>query len=339
MRSERRAMSGRSASTRRAGNPGEPALFRMAAYAMATRFEVVLWGADEPRLRAAAEEALAEVAAMESRLSRFRGESDIHALNLHAAREPVRVDPRTFALLQRAAALSEETQGAFDVTVAPLLRAWGFLGGTGSMAREEDAAAARQVTGMALVELDPDEFTVRFLRPGVEMDLGAIGKGAAVEEAAGLLRDCGVAGALIHGGTSTVQALGRQPGGEPWQVAVRHPQNEDSVLAVAALADCALSVSAIHGKSFAEGGMELGHVLDPSTGRPVQGAVLAAVVCTSATDADALSTAVLARGVPLLERLRAARPDLSGLVAVRDGSGGVLVEVRGPALRSAGPGG
>lgn len=301
-------------------------MVRVACRAMATRFEIALWGGSESDLRAAGEEALGEIQRLEAQLSLYRPDSDLCDLNARAAREAVPVDPRLFRLLERSAQLSDATDGAFDITVAPLLRAWGFVGGSGHLPDEAEVAAARAVTGMDLVVLDAENFTVRFLREGVMIDLGAIGKGYAVECAADILRECGIGGALLHGGTSTVQALHTQPDGSPWSIAIQDPTASDRHLAVVSLRNSALSVSAVHGKSFRQGDARFGHVLDPRTGAPAQSALLAAVVCSSATDSDALSTALLTRGAPLLSVLCAA-PGIGGLVAVPEENGGLRVEI------------
>jgi thiamine biosynthesis lipoprotein len=297
-----------------------------ACFAMRTRFEIAAWGGSETNLRAAGEAAVEEIQRLEAQLSLYRPDSDVADLNARAADEPVIVEPRLFRLLERAARLSEEAGGAFDITVAPLMRTWGFLGGTGQLPHEEEIRAAREITGMHLVALDPDGFTVRFLRPGVMLDLGAIGKGYAIEQAADILREAGVGGALIHGGTSTVQAVGGQPDGSPWPVAIRNPDG-DSPLAVIPLRDNALSVSAVYGKSFTQDDVRYGHVLDPRTGRAVQGALLSAVVCESAADSDALSTALLVLGEEFLPAL-SSRPATGALVAVPDESGELRVVSR-----------
>src|SRR5437016_1671445 len=139
--------------------------------AMATRFEIALWGSTESRLRAAAEEALNEIDRLESQLSIFRSDSDVRELNVCAADRPVTVEPRLFALLQRARDLNRETYGAFDITIGPLMKAWGFVGASGTMVDESELEAAREITGMDLVELDEENRTVRFLKPGVMIDL------------------------------------------------------------------------------------------------------------------------------------------------------------------------
>src|SRR5438876_11856175 len=149
-----------------------PSFLRLARHAMATRFELLLPGEDHVRLRAAGEEALGEIERLEAQLSFYRASSEISDLNARAAKEPVAVDPRLFRLLQRAQALSEATEGAFDITVAPLMRCWGFVGGTGRLSDPDELEAARSVVGMQRVELDEESFTVRFASEGVTLDLG-----------------------------------------------------------------------------------------------------------------------------------------------------------------------
>ena len=270
---------------------------------MATYFEVALWGRDEEYLQAVADEALREIQRVEQQLSFFRSDSDVRALNVHAAERPVPVDPRVFRLIERAKALSADSGGAFDITVAPLLKAWGFQGAAGAMPGDSEVEAARELVGMDLIELNPDDFTVKFMRPEVQIDLGAIGKGYGIERAAEIIRDAEIPGALIHGGTSTVEAIGLNPDGNPWPVAIQDPTDSEKQLAVEPLTDTALSISAVHGKFFTEGDQRYGHVIDPRTGRPAQNALLAAVVADSATDSDALSTALLVRGEEYLDDL------------------------------------
>ncbi len=273
---------------------------RLALQAMATRFELVLHGDDEVRMRAAGEEALAEIQRLDAQLSFYRPSSEINRINARAATGPVRVEPRLFRLLQTARRLHTETGGAFDLTVAPLMRCWGFTGTTGRLPEPDALAEARRLTGMHLVTLDEADFTVAFAWPGVQLDLGAIGKGYAIEEAARILIDAGVRSALLHGGTSTIHAIGGDDDGQRWTVALPYPETDaetdNDVLTVVPLEHEALSVSAVWGKAFVVDGTTYGHVLDPRSGRPVEGALLAAVAGPSATDCDALSTALLVLG-------------------------------------------
>ncbi len=273
----------------------------LAQAAMGCRFELVLHDGDPVALRAAGEEALREVARLDSALSIYKPGSEISRVNARAAQEPVRVSPTVFRLLRRAKALWKDSDGAFDPAVGSLMKAWDFVEGRGRIASADDKERARASSGMAHVELDEAARTVRFTREGVLLDLGAIGKGFALDEAVSVLREAGVANALLQGGTSAIFALGVQPDGAPWNVAVSSaPEgfgaDEKDVLAVLTLENESLSVSAGWGKCFVQEGRTYGHVMDPRTGAPSEGARLAAVAGGSAADCDAWSTALLVLG-------------------------------------------
>ena len=322
----------------------------VARQAMATRFEMVLHGANEVSLRAAAEEALDEIERLDAQLSLYNPASEISHINARAADGPVRVEPALFRLLQRAQHLSRETEGAFDITVAPLMRCWGFMRGSGQLPDPAEVTEARANVGTRLVALDERDFTIRFARQGVTLDLGSIGKGYALERAVELLRDAGVTSALLHGGTSTVCAIGAPPDADAWKIAVPHPDFAEQtisicrsgpddapgaakLLAVVPLRDEAMSVSAVWGNAFEANGRVYGHVLDPVKGEPVEGAVLAAVVLPSATETDALSTALLIGGAADSERIAGLRAGTRILVVSREEQPGRFrVDTRGIAL-------
>jgi len=291
----------------------------LAAYAMGTRFEFLLGGEEATLLRAAGEVALEEVHRLEALLSRFRSDSEVFHLNAFAAEVPVRVSRTLFHLLQRAIALSEDTEGAFDPTVAPLMRCWGFYQRQGLSPSSEQLAEALACVGMDGLQLDAKNCTVRFQRPGLELDLGAIGKGLALEEAGWRLREAGIKVALLHAGTSTVYALDPPPDENGWKIAVRHPQRGE--LAVVALRQEALAVSEVHGRTVTVEGRKIGHLLDPRTGQPVAHTRLAAAVTTSPTEADALSTAALVLGPQGCAPLAARRPNLTLLLLTVGESG------------------
>jgi len=321
----------------------------VARNAMATRFEIVLHGANEVSLRAAGEEALDEIERLEGQLSRFRETSEIAHLNARAARASVRVSVQVFRLLQQAQRLTLATDGAFDITVAPLMRCWGFLRGDGRLPDADELAKTRGQVGMDLVQLNEADFTVRFARPGVMLDLGAIGKGYAVDRAVEVLREAGVGSALIHGGTSTAYGLGTPPGAEAWRIALPRPEfgprfmapgaaaspdQSEAVLATVPLREESLSVSAVWGRSFEVAGRVYGHVMDPRLGAPVEGAVMTAVVAPSATDTDALSTALLVLGAAGAGRVAATGGGVRTLVVERrSGPEEYRIESQGITLR------
>lgn len=296
----------------------------LARRAMNTRFELVLCGEREVALRAAGEQALDEIERLEAQLSLFRPTSEIARISRDAASRPVKVSPPVFHLLEHARTLWSQSGGAFDPTIGPLMRLWGFRDADNPEPSPEALAAARAATGMDKVELNSAEFTVRFRHPNLALDLGALGKGYALDCAVEILREAGVTSALIHGGTSSVYALGRMPEGRPWKVAVPEPvpleaaptaaPDNAPTLAEFELVDEALGVSAVSGRWVRHGGRVHGHVLDPRTGEPVARAALAAVVLPGGAEADALSTALLVLGHAGVPALRAHHPGLRALV-------------------------
>jgi len=269
-----------------------------ARLAMATRFEIALHGSNQPLLRAAAEEAFDEIDRWESLISIYRPTSDLARINARAAYEDVRVDRRVFRFLMESRQLSASTQGTFDMTAAPLFAAWGFIGGSGSVADPVRLQAARECVGWHHVHFDELQGSVRFDRPGVMLDPGAIGKGYALDRAVGCLHEAGVQSALIHGGTSTVFAIGHPPDAEGWTIALPTipAAHKPGPIRTEMLRDQSLSVSAIWGKSFADNGLIRGHVIDPKTGNPVSRARMAMVIASTASESDALSTALLVLG-------------------------------------------
>lgn len=270
---------------------------RLATSAMGTRFEFVLEGPDPVRLRAAGEAALVEVVDLHRALSAFDPASDVSRLNRDAASGWVRIQPRLFDLLCLCQEVWRASGGTFDITIGPLMAAWGFRGG----GRPDPAAiaAARRCTGFDKVELDPTNLRVRYLNPGVQIDLGAVGKGLALDAAADVLREAGVTRAFLHGGTSSCLAIGA-PAADDASAAlpgwgVQLGRDDDAPLI--ALRDATLGLSAPHGRMIeGDRGEPLGHILDPRTGRPTRAARQAAALAPSAALADAWSTAALVLG-------------------------------------------
>ena len=266
----------------------------VAAEAMATRFEIALHGGPVATLRAGAEEALAEITRLESMLSLYIPASEVSHINKRGAYEPVPVSPEVFMLLERSIELSNQTKGAFDITIAPLMKCWRFMNDTGFVPTENEIENACALVGIEQVKLNSCDSTVQLNREGVMLDLGSLGKGYALEQASTLLLENKFNNFLIHGGTSTVCAAGKQADGTPWRVAVEHQDEDQPPLHIVDLENESLSVSGIGGKSFIdEKGIEQGHVIDPRTGRPTQAARVAAVICHSATESDAWATALL----------------------------------------------
>jgi thiamine biosynthesis lipoprotein len=287
---------------------------------MATQFEVVLpWAT--PRADAAAADALDLIDRLEAQLTVYRDTSEVSRLNRLAALAPVPVEAGLFDLLTLAARITEETGGAFDVTAGPLIKAWGFFHRQGRVPDDDELAAARQRVGMRHVALEPQGRRVRFARPGIDINLGSIGKGYALDRVAVRLRDrwrvtCG----LLDGGTSSLLALGTPPG-EPdgWLVGLKHPAGSRRLAAVR-LRGRALAVSGSTYQHFDYNSRKLGHLLDPRSGRPAEGVALAAALAPTAAAADALATAFYVLGPAAARAYCDAHPDVAA-VLLADGPG------------------
>jgi thiamine biosynthesis lipoprotein len=264
--------------------------------AMGTTFDIYLYARDAARAAELFTHAFEEIERVEALLSNYRAESELSRLNARAAHEAVTTDPELYALLARSLAFSRLTGGAFDISVGSLMAAWGFFRGQGHYPTVDALAHARAQTGWRNVLLDPEQRTVRYLVPGLQLDAGAIGKGYALDRVAELLRTLGVSRALIGSGASSYIALGAPPGKAGWLIHVHDPLDEARIVSSVTLHDRSLSTSGSLQKFFELDGRRYGHIMDPRTGAPVAGRLQVTVITANATDSDALATALFVLG-------------------------------------------
>ncbi len=295
---------------------------------MGTEFEVLLVGPDRGFLEDAAAQVLEEPVRLEEQLSHYRPDSDISDLNLRAPHESVRLEPLLYDLLTRAMRLAAASEGAFDPACGALIRCWGFFRGRGRLPEADAVREALLHTGCGLLTLDPVHRSVRFGREGVQVHLGAVGKGYALDCMADQLRALGVQSALLHGGTSSVYALGGPADGESWEVGLCHPDDRERRLGVVQLRDRALSTSGDYEQFFEVEGRRYSHILDPRTGYPAGGVRSATVVAASAADTDALSTAAFVLGVEGTRRLHTRAPGFAAVLIPEAPGGGCDIAVR-----------
>jgi thiamine biosynthesis lipoprotein len=281
---------------------------------MATTFEVVVpFATPFAHERAAATFELLDD--LEAQMTVYRETSEVCAINRHAFRQAVAVEPELFGLLQLAAQIHADTEGAFDVAVGALIKAWGFFRGPRRVPSPAELEAARHGSGTGLVLLDDLRRTVRFVRPGVEFNLGAIGKGYALDRLTAFLERAGkMSTVLLHGGHSSVYAKGSPDGERGWPIDLTHPANPERTLARVWLRDKALGTSAATYQYFEHEGRKFGHVLDPRTGWPAEGMASASVLAKTGALADALSTAFFVGGIDLARRYCAAHPEVGALL-------------------------
>ena len=234
---------------------------------------------------------------IEKRVSVTDENSELFALNRDGGGT---VSPETAALLDDALSLCRLTGGAFDVSIYPVVRAWGFTTGEYRVPSFDETAALSERVDYARIRVNGDSVT---LPDGMEIDLGGIAKGYAGREAASYLRAHGVTSALLNLG-GNVQTIGSKPDGNAWRVAVRDPLNETSYAGVAEVRDKAAVTSGGYERCFtADDGQTYWHIMDPATGRPARSGLLSAtVIADDGALCDALSTALFVMGAEQAER-------------------------------------
>jgi thiamine biosynthesis lipoprotein len=295
--------------------------------AMACEFAIEYHAADGAAAGDAALAALDLVEEIEAQLTIYRDASEVLTINRLAASEAVDVEARLFALLEQCAAIHAATEGVFDITSGPLSRVWGFLKREGRLPAEAKIAAALETVGMKHVALDPVQRTIRFSRPGVEINFNAVGKGYALDRVAELMAARGVDDYLCHGGGSSVLARGRDRGGgwDGWSVGVPHPIERERTIGEIILHDEALGTSGAGTQFFEAGGRRFGHLIDPRTGWPAEGVYTATAVAATGAEADALSTAFYIMGPAGTAEYCAAHPEVGAVMACpREGSPGAF---------------
>jgi thiamine biosynthesis lipoprotein len=277
---------------RSATAPSRGPMLVLRTAAMATDFDVLLNPDGPDQQLAAASDALELVHVLEQKLSSYRDDSDLMRLNRALAGGPVTVDEQLFALLYRAAEISRQTGGAFDPASGPLIQLWRDCRREARIPAAEELARALASGGVARVQFQPADLTVALMGrrelpeeglPGGDRDppalnpqpstlnffnLGAIGKGYAVDRAGELLSSRGVTSWLIHGGKSSVRCQGDHAGHDGWPIGLQNPLLPDRPVLTLLLKDAALGTSGTAVQGYRHQGRRYGHILDPRTGWP-----------------------------------------------------------------------
>jgi thiamine biosynthesis lipoprotein len=297
-------------------------------YVMGTSVQVQAFGGDESTRRTAIDEAFAAFAEVDRLMSNYRDDSELALVNRRAARGAVSVSDPMFGVLDAARRVSSASNGAFDITVGPLVRLWGFHDKTAHVPTDADLATVRPLVDYRNVILDADHRTVRFARAGVELDLGGIAKGFAVEVAADVLRRRGLTGFIDAGGNQYL--LGTPPGKRAWNVGIKNPDVRDQVMGVVETGEISVSTSADYYNFLVANDRKYGHILDPRTLEPATESLSVTILSRDGTLADAMSKAAFIlgpkRGLALVDSV----PGMSAVIAYRkaDGSVGVAVSER-----------
>ena len=314
----------------RGSAPADPPLVHVQRYAMGTMADLFAYHESGEVAAAAVEAAWAEIVRLDAVLSSFKPASDLSRVNRDGARGFVAVDSSLYDLVERSMALSALTGGRFDVTVGPLLRVWRAASESGRVPDPADVARARACVGSDGIELRPPD-RIRLRSACVEIELGGVGKGYAVDRALAVMRAHGVTRALVNFGGSSIAAAGAPPGREGWPVRLGAAVGGCDVVL---LRDAGMSTSEQRPRPFVEPDERADGILDPRSGAPVAAAAVT-VVAPDATIAEALTKALL-----MTTRDEAARilSRVEGASAMWMGPDGAFAAVHNePRLALAGP--
>ena len=292
-------------------------------YLMGTSVQVQAAGGDEAARRAAIGEAFAAMVEVDRLMSNYRSDSELAHVNREAAHSPVVVSDPMLRVLEAAQRISADSNGAFDVTVGPLVRLWGFRDKTPHIPTPAELAEVRPLVGYRGLTIDDERHTVRFAHAGMEIDLGGIAKGFAVELAAGVLRAHRLHGFIDAGGNQYM--VGTPPGKPAWTIGIKNPDSADRLMGVIDVAGGSVSTSANDANVLVSAGRTYGHLLDPRTLQPSTTSLSATIVSDDGTLADGMSKAAFILGPKDGIALIDSYPGMSGVIAYRQPDGGVGV--------------
>ncbi|MBW7573216.1 FAD:protein FMN transferase [Caproiciproducens faecalis] len=258
----------------------------------------------------AIEKAIDRVTEIDNRMSAFKTESDLSKLSRNSGERFQNIHKDTFQLIRKAVEFSDLSNGAFDITIRPLVELWGINKKGSFVPSEIEIQEALRLVDYQDIQLDSESLSAALKNQGQALDLGGIAKGYAADEVKRILVENGIQSAMVNLGGNVI-TIGSRPDGQPWQVGIQNPiAPTGNYLGVLSITDKTVVTSGSNERFFIKDGIHYHHILDPRTGKPVQNSLLSVTaVCTCSTDADALTTALFILGpeksMPLLQKFRA----------------------------------
>ncbi len=310
------------------GQKQELKLFKKASLSMGTVFEVTIYTADKYIAEKTFNDVFQELNRLDYLMSNYKKESVLSQLNKNASSGSADCNKELANVIEQSLQYSKITDGAFDITIGPLMKKWGFFKKQGRIPGKEELESVLEsvsykniiIEEKAIKSLAKNPVTVKtvyFKNAGTEIDLGGIGKGYAVDMAARVLKQNGINSALINF-AGNIYAFGTPPEKDSWVIGLQHPRESEGLLGSFEIKNKAVSTSGDYEKFFTIEGKRYSHIIDPRTGYPVEGIVSVTIVTGNAARADALSTGVfvlgLEKGMDLIEQLQ----DVEGIIIYED---------------------
>jgi thiamine biosynthesis lipoprotein len=292
---------------------------RYPIHAMGTYVNVTLVTADSAASVADAAAAHAAIQLVDSLMSNWTTTSEVARINRVADSVTTHVQPLVADVIARSLRVWRGSDHTFDITIEPLVRAWGFIGGPRRVPTDQEARAAWALVGAGDVAFDSAAGTIHFARRGMRIDLGGIAKGYAVDRAMDVLRARGVKAALVDA-SGNMMSLGTPPGSEHWRIGLRDPRDRVPYFARLWLDGDAISTSANYEQFVTKDGKRYGHIMDPRTGQPASGLLAVTLVAPDATTSDAWDTPLYILGLEAAKAKLVARTDIAA-VLIQPGEG------------------
>ncbi|MDB4291888.1 FAD:protein FMN transferase [Maribacter sp.] len=270
---------------------------------MGSSFDITVVADDSIQGNAFIDMAIVEIERIEKLISSWDPNSQTSKINANAGIRPVTVDTELFELIERAIAISQLTDGAFDISYAAMDAIWKFDGSMTKMPSEATISASVDKVGFQHIVLNKTQETVFLKHKGMKIGFGAIGKGYAADAAKLLLMEKGVSAGIINA-SGDMNTWGKKPNGEEWKVAITNPLNKNKVFAVLPITNGAVVTSGNYEKYVTLDGKRHTHIIDPRTGYPSSGIISVTVFAPKAELADALATSVFVMGAKVgLDRI------------------------------------
>lgn len=301
-------------------------VFHQSRFIMGTSVEITVSQAEPAKAGGAVAAAFREVEGIDSLMSHYREDSEVRQITRNAGERETPVSPETLEVIERALYFSHLSGGAFDVTIGPVFRLWNFK--DGRVPEERRLRENLRLVNYRKIKVDRLRSTVFLQSQGMDLDLGAIAKGYAMDRAFAVLQKRGMENILVSAG-GDLRVGGAKEKGEPWTVGIQHPRLPSKLIAILRPHQAAVATSGDYEKFFLQGGERYHHILDPSTGAPARECQSVTIMAPLAMDADALATAIFVlgpkKGFSLIENL----PDVHAMIV--DQRGSVLLSPHWPA--------
>jgi len=306
-------------------------LLKQTRMIMGTFAEVSIYSNDEKTAGMAIEESLDEMERMDRIMSNYKKDSELSRLNKKAAKSPVPCNGELLDVIEQSQYYSELSGGAFDITVSPIVALWGFFREKGHVPPDKEIEKVLPAVSYKNIVVNKSNDTkkpaaISFKNTQTQIDLGAIGKGYAVDKALEIIRKYGISNGCINLG-GNIYVLGTPPGKNAWKIGVQHPRNSGEILGYLELKNEATATSGDYERFFEFNGKRYSHIINPQTGRPVSGTIATTIVAPTSTEVDALSTSVFVlgheKGMELIKKI----PNAEAMIAYEEKDGKIAIDM------------